>query len=227
MSIENFRNESSRVNVNHIKKGNLWYPPTKSLYSFLTRVERLELPKTFAVLGCADGNYVVPAARRGFEVLAIDIDTVALYGGRANIGGKDLEIIGMKKKLERLGLEEKVNIVRQSYLDYQPETTFSGVIVSESTHYQANSRYSLDERIAKIQSYLSIGGLFLLEYLHLSDRNSDLERFFTSKSLKSYFKPPQWKLISNKIKVYLEEPNIRNNSVHEINLGRLYSQKIK
>lgn len=215
--------------ISQIREGNLWYPPTKSLYAFLTQVERLGLglPKTLAVLGCADGNYVIPAAKRGFDVLAIDIDKIALYGGRTNIGGQDLEIVGMKRKLERLGLEDRVTIVDQSYLDYQPQTTYSGVIVSESTHYEANSEHSLDEIMVKVQSYVSVGGLFFFEHLHLSQKNSDPERYLTSERLSSYFKPPEWRLISNRNKVYLEEANIRINRVHEVVLGRLHAQRIK
>lgn len=211
--------------ISRIKKGNLWYPPTKSLYTFLTRLESLGLPKTLAVLGCADGNYVIPAARRGFEVLAIDIDRIALYGGKTNFGGKDLEILGLKKKLKRFGLEKNVKIVNESYFEYEKSQTYSGVITSESTHYQINSKHTLEKRLEIIESYVSVGGLLLFEYLHLSNRNSDPKRFLTSGQLDLFFKSPKWKIISNKNKTYVEEPNPRINEVHEIILGRLYAKR--
>lgn len=213
--------------ISHIKKGNLWYPPTKSIYSYLTHIEKLGLPKTLAVLGCADGNYVIPAARRGFKVLAIDIDKIALYGGQTCINGHQINIVGMRKKLIRLGLEKSVTIVDQSYLEYQPEMTYSGVITSESTHYEINtSKYSLIEMIDKIKSYVSVNGILLFEHLHLCPRNSNPKRYFTLDSLNSLFKNPQWKIISNKNKIYSEEPNIRTNEFHQTILGRLYAVKI-
>lgn len=213
--------------IDRIKKGNLWYPPTKSLYVFLDKIEQSGLPKTLAVLGCADGNYVVPAVKRGFKVLAIDIDEIALYGGDTFINNKKVKIIGMEKKLERLGLEKMVTIIKGSYLEYKTNLTYSGVIASESTHYEANSKYAPEEIMDIIKNYVSIEGLLLFEHIHYSQRNNDSKLYLTSGKLKSFFRLPCWKINSSKKKTYLEEPNIRKDKIHEIILGRLHAQRMR
>lgn len=210
-----------------LKRGRLWYPPTKSLYAFLDRVKNLNMPKNIAILGCADGNYVVPAVKKGFKVLAIDIDSTALYGGVVRIGNNDINIIGLNKKLWKIGLHKNVKIINSNYLKYKPKKSFAGVIVSEGLHYEANYAYSLEEIITKIKSYVSIGGLIFLEHLHLSKRNSNTDRFLTSSRLAGNFKFPKWKITSNKIKTYLESPNLRNKKRHKIIIGRLHAQRLK
>ena len=57
----------------------IWPEPTRRFFKFLSNIEHAGLPKTLAVLGCSDGTYVIPAARKGFDVLAIDNDRTALY----------------------------------------------------------------------------------------------------------------------------------------------------
>jgi hypothetical protein len=172
---------------NTIKKGNLWYPPTRSLYKFLNKVKNLKLPNELAVLGCADGNYVLPAVKRGFEVLAIDIDKTALYGGFSKIGDNTIKVMGLKNKLESINMRDKVKIVNQSYLEYEPNTSFSGVIVSEGLHYEVNKNYSLEEIIKKTQRYVNVGGLIMLEHLHFSKKNNDPIKYLTSEQLASFF----------------------------------------
>src|SRR5262245_20787117 len=64
--------------------------------------DRREQPD-LAVLGCADGKFVLPAARLGFRVLAIDIDEIALYGGpKPGVGGT----VTMPGLVARLGKEK-------------------------------------------------------------------------------------------------------------------------
>jgi len=157
----------------------------------------------------------------------MDIDKVALYGGVSKIGGENVEVMGLKKKLENIRKQDKVKIVNQSYLNYEPEFTFSGVIVSEGLHYEANINYSLEEIVKKIQTYVSVGGLIMVEHLHFSEKNNDPKRYLTSSQLAAFFDKTKWKVTSNKKKTYLEEANLRINRIHEVIIGRLYAQKLK
>ena len=73
-----------------MRTASLWGKPPSRFYRFLRKVSSLtcDSSPSLAVLGCADGKFVLPAARRGFNVLAIDVDHVALYGGlKPGIGG--------------------------------------------------------------------------------------------------------------------------------------------
>lgn len=56
-----------------MKTSSLWGQPQSRYYSYLARIEAAEATKApaLAVIGCADGKYVLPAARKGFDVWAV------------------------------------------------------------------------------------------------------------------------------------------------------------
>lgn len=206
----------------------IWSVAGPRFFRFLKRIEDRNLPKTLAVLGCSDGNYVLPAAKRGFDVLAIDIDSAALYGGTITLYGEEYEVMGLTNRLRAEGLARRVTVVDEDYVSYSPRNKFSGVFTSGSIHYQDNSRYSLSEMIGGIQSYVADGGVLFMEYIHRSKENSDpLRHFLTGKEVASFFPNTEWVVTSNKKKRYTENPNPRNPRVHDIIWGRLYAQKLK
>lgn len=204
----------------------LWPKPGRRFFEFLKRIEDINLPKTLAVLGCSDGNYVLPAAKRGFKVLAIDIDRVALYGGVIPLHGKDIEVMGLTNRLKVEGVEKQVTVVCDDSFAYNRRGSFSGVFTSGSIHYQNNSQYPLSQIINNLQSYVAPGGLLVMEYIHLSDENNNpLRHFVTGKEVMRFFPKAEWKVTSNKKKRYIEDPNPRNDLVHHITWGRLYAEK--
>lgn len=204
----------------------VWKPAGRRYAQFLNRVEQTGLPKTLAVLGCSDGNYVIPAAKRGFEVLAIDADEIALFGGETTIFGEQVELIGLKERVLSEGVESKVNIVHGDCFSYKPLKTYSGVFTSGSIHYDQNAHYNLEDILTKIQNYTSHCGILLIEYIYRDMENNDPRRhFITQEQIASYFPKDGWKITSNKKKRYVEEPNIRNDNIHEISWGRLYAEK--
>ncbi len=211
-----------------LKTSSIWPAPSQRFFRFLKKVEERNLPKTLAVLGCSDGNYVLPAAMRGFEVLAVDTDKIALYGGIIPLYRNDVEVMGLTNRLAIEGLENLVTVVCGDYISYNPRKSFSGVFTSGSLHYQDNSRYSLSQIINSIQSYVAPEGLLVMEYIHPSNENNDhLRHFVTGKQIASLFPETEWRLTSNKKRRYTEDPNPRNLNIHDIVWGRLYAQKLK
>lgn len=204
----------------------IWGRPNRSFYRFLAMVETSGLPKTLCVLGCSDGKFVIPAAKKGFTVLAIDIDTVALYGGEVDLLGELVHTVGMQRRLETKGLRDKVLIVNQSYLQYVPTMTYSGVFTSGSIHYAQNAGYPLEEVVRKIQSFVSPGGFLFQEYIHTSESDNDPGRHFLDKKrMAAFFNAPQWDVVKHRKKRYIEGPNPRNNQVHDIVWGSMLARK--
>jgi len=99
VSQDHARMRISACNSDHCKLypiiGSIWGKPNRSFYRFLAMIETVGLPKTLCVLGCSDGKFVIPAARKGFSVLALDIDTIALYGGEIDLLGEKVVNVGM------------------------------------------------------------------------------------------------------------------------------------
>lgn len=200
----------------------VWGKPNRSIYRFLRILEETDLPKTIAILGCSDGKFVLPAARKGFSVLAIDIDRVALYGGNMDIFGSVVPNIGMITRLKNENLLQKVEVVNQSFLEYILDQKYTGVFTSGSIHYGENSRYTLPEVVSKIQDYVTPQGLLFQEYIHTSDADNDPERHFVDKqTMNSFFGDPQWTILRHRKKQYLEGPNPRNDQEHIIVWGSI------
>lgn len=212
-----------------LKTSGIWTPPPREYFRFLERIEKKGLPRNLAVLGCADGNYVLAAARRGFNVLALDADQVALYGGTISAYGENVEVLGLEKRLKIEGLESNAQMVCDDFISYNPKTEFSGVFTSGSIHYQGNSRIPLDQIISSIQGYVVKGGLLVIEYIHpTKEENNDPKRhFLTQRQIARYFMDPYWRITSNKKKRYLEDPNPRNPRAHNITWGKLYAERLK
>jgi hypothetical protein len=179
-----------------------------------------------AILGCSDGTYVLPAARRGFEVLALDIDQVSLYGGMTKVGQEVTQVMGLEERLNREGLLDRVTIINEDYVTHTPGSLYSGVFTSGSVHYQENAKHSLADIIKSIQAYVAPRGILDLEYIHLSERNNNPDRYYlTRDEVTQYFQTNEWRVTSNKRKTYMEDPNPRNPEVHTITWGRLYAER--
>lgn len=210
-----------------LKTQSVWgYPPSR-FFQFLKQIEEKGLPKTLAVLGCSDGRYVIPAAKRKFEVLAVDIDETALFGEVSNnISGK-VKIGGLVDRIQQEDVVDQVTVVSQDFLTYNPTIAFSGVFTSGSIHYVENTKYTLAYIVDKIKGYVSNNGILLLEYIVPSISDNDPNKHFVSSAeMAKHFCSPEWKIISNKRKTYIEESNPRTQHVHSISWGRLYATKV-
>jgi hypothetical protein len=209
-----------------LQTSDMWPKAGPRYYRFLDNIAKAPLPKTLAVLGCADGTYVLPAAKRGFDVLAIDIDKVNLYGGVVSLYGNDVEVIGLDNRAKVEDVMQRITIVCQDCFTYKHVDTYSGVFASGLIHYQSNTRYPLCDILSSIQSYVTPGGLLLLEYIQPSDTNNDpLRHFVTSNHMAEFFPEELWCVKSNIKKEYTENPNPRNFQAHTIVWGRIYAQK--
>lgn len=207
-----------------VKTRSIWGNPSRIYFRFLGRLQDSNLPKTLCILGCSDGKFVIPAAKRGFSVLAIDIDRVALFGGSVNLFGRETAIQGLTKRLQIEDLTGMVEVVNKDFINYIPKTTFSGVFTSGSVHYAENAIYPFTQVVESVKKYVSSPGLLLFEYIHRSDFDNDEKRhFIVSRELASLFKEPDWIVTSNKKKIYVEDPNPRVKDIHQIVWGRLYA----
>lgn len=207
-------------------KDYLWDRPNQRYLLFLERVRNKGLPLNICILGASDGNYVIPAVRRGFKVTAFENDKVSLYGGTVSRGDKKFSTVGLFDHVVENKMQKDVNIIPKNFITYIGINTFSAVFTSGSIHYQDNSKYSLSKIIFRIQKYVSPNGLLLMEYIHKSVENNDPNRHFvTSNQLASFFNSNDWNITSNKKKEYIEAANPRNEKKHKLVWGRLYTTK--
>ena len=211
-----------------MKTKSIWNEPNERFYKYLKNVEKYNLEKNILVIGCSDGTYVIPAARKGFYVTALDIDKSAIYGSEPiMIDNKYIENIGLEGRLKKENLCDKVYYEVCDYMKWKSEKKYSLIFTSGSIHYEFNTKYNADDMIYKMIDMLCNNGILLLEYIH-EDENTDNNRHFVTKSFieKILKNRNDIRILSHKVKTYIEQANPRENKVHTIKWGRIYIQKL-
>lgn len=183
-----------------IKK--LWGTPPIRIYKYL-RLVTTNFPtdkiKKMCFLGASDGTDVLPAARKGFVVTAIDIDKTALYGGIINISGKKTIVEGLNNKVVEAGLVNKIKIVNSDFVTYKHKEQFEAVFTSGSIQYRYNTKYSLQHIIGSIKSYVAPEGFLLLEYMLPYKTGDKKKRYLITKNqMVSFFDSKEWLIISHR-----------------------------
>jgi hypothetical protein len=211
-----------------LKTTSVWGGIPPRFFRFLDMITEKGMPKTLCVIGCSDGRYVIPAAKRGFRVRAIDIDMKAIFGGIQTIKEKNITMEGLFTRIYKEGVSNLIEVVPRDFMKDKCKKRYSGVFTSGSIHYRENEQYSPQSLINKIKSYVSLGGILLLEYIHRSESRKDPFRYyFTKGEMENLFRDNRFKITSHKVKRYLESPNPRNPLIHEIEWARLYATRLK
>jgi hypothetical protein len=150
-----------------MKTASSWGSPPPRFYRFLKRVQLTQCPSydfDLAVLGCADGKFVLPAARKGLRVFAIDVDEIALFGGqKLGIGG-NVEVLGLSKRLKAEALSLAVTISKGDFAETPPVKCRS-VWVSGAVQYSFNQPKSAAQLVDKTTAYVASGGLLYIDYM--------------------------------------------------------------
>ncbi|MCK5601106.1 hypothetical protein KAR91_04500 [Candidatus Pacearchaeota archaeon] len=185
-----------------MKTKSLWGSPPGRFYNFLRRVEGAvgERPIQIGILGCADGKFVLPCARKGYQVLAIDTDHVALFGdstdGHKGAGERE----GLIHRLKKERLERYVSIFCDDFVHFSPSKRCHAVYTSGAINYSYDTRYSVSDMINKISTFVDDGGLIYFDYmLPLSGQMKKQRYYFKKGELRSYFQTPDWKLLYDRV----------------------------
>ena len=65
-----------------MKTKSIWGVPPKRLYKLVSLLENSNIKNpTACIVGCSDGKFLLPFARKHIKVVGYDIDKIALYGG--------------------------------------------------------------------------------------------------------------------------------------------------
>lgn len=122
--------------------------------------------RRLAVLGCADGKFVLPAARRNYAVLAIDVDQVALFGGTKEDQSGTVHIPGLVSRLVSEGLDKGVTVRCGDFVALRPEYgLFPAVHTSGSIQYSLNLPRTAGEILKAALGYVAPGGFFYIDYM--------------------------------------------------------------
>ena len=103
------RERTSNRKEQGMKTSSLWGQPQSRYYSYLARIEAAEATKApaLAVIGCADGTEVLPAARKGFDVWAVDVDDIAVNGGVKEDASGEVQVPGLVSRVKQENLSDR------------------------------------------------------------------------------------------------------------------------
>jgi hypothetical protein len=208
----------------------LWGATPSRYYRFLRLVEHeiASRPVRFAVLGCADGKFVLPAARRGFSVVAIDVDEVALFGGcKVEFDGTKVEMPGLLSRLQGERLEAQVQILSGDFVTLRCAKHFHAVFTSGAVQYSRNLVYSFDEIVKAVQSYVAPGGLLYVDYMLPWEEKYRGRPICPEKQAWTVAFPPlSWSVLHNRVVAPTSDgPHVEMPFVHHHQWGHLLAKK--
>lgn len=194
-----------------MRTASLWGAPPTRYYSFLRRLEHQAGggPLSLAVLGCADGKFVVPAARRGIRVWAVDIDEVTLFGGTkpggtkpgsSEPGSEPVRVPGLASRLAAERLEHLVEISHGDFTGMAPGRHFDGVLTSGALQYSSNTGHDLAEMVAAVGAHVRLSGLLYIDYmLPFEDKYKGRPNCPDASWWKDYFaRRAEWDVVYNR-----------------------------
>lgn len=235
------------------KTKSIWGNPPKRLYKLIKLAEEnIANNFTACIVGCSDGKFLLPFARKGIKVTGYEMDDTALYGGN-----KDFPIIKDKKtflysedfvskeykienryvcgiieRIEKEQLTKYVNIEKRDFYKNVPKEKFDVVFTSCSLHYSLNIQFTSKKKMEKLQSIVSDGGYLYVDYMMaIDEKNTDrypIDKYFRKGEMRKYF-DNSWKIISliEKNEPTFERAHVERTRDHFHRFGYVLAQKIK
>ena len=211
------------------RTASVWGPPPPRLYRFIHVVENA-FPRRrliFAVLGCSDGRFVLPLARRGHSVVALDVDTVALFGGAKKGPSGKVAVIGLTERLRRERLRHLVTIQHADYTTVTP-TASHGVFTSGSIHYSRNLAVPVAKLMERIKPFVRPHGYLYIDYmLPVEARHASRQNYLRRGELRKYFQASDWRILMDQVRPrFIERAHVDNPVDHYHQLGYFLAQRL-
>ena len=184
---------------------------TRTFFPLFARQCELERARTIAVVGAADGKFVIPMARAGASVTAIECDRAALDG--------------LRRRLDAEHLTDRVQIITTDVLDLVNFDIHDAVWTSCSWHYSRNHRRPLQEFTDSLERLCAPHGLLGAEYMMPTEpRHERIEHYLSEGRIRSYL--PRWSLIwETYTPVFDEAPHPGQPKPHQHRMGFFLGQR--
>lgn len=236
-----------------MKTKSIWGNPPKRLYKLINLgFSNIGNKYTACIVGCSDGKFLLPFARRGVHVTGYDIDDIALYGGYKDFpvrinntcykykkGFKSKEyklenkkVLGVTERLEFEGLSNYAHIEKRDFYKTVSDVKFDVVFTSCSLHYSVNKDFTLLYKTNKLKDIVKKGGYLYMDYMMAIDEN-DFElypknKFYRKGEILNYF-DESWEIVSIRENNFpsFEAAHVDCVKDHFHRFGYLLARKIK
>lgn len=182
------------------------------------------------IVGASDGRFVLPLAKYGYKILAIENDTVLIDGGTVS-GPNDttIKVLGLKKRLAIEKITSKVEILTKNFLDIKTSLKADAIFTSSTWDCTINHSRPLKEYIMRMQEIVKIGGIFCAEYMMPCEaRHKKIEHFLEEKQINNFFDSRKWQILEEFFTpVFKDEPHIGKITSHNHRMGFFMAKKLK
>jgi SAM-dependent methyltransferase len=193
---------------------------------FVHQLERAAATTVY-VVGASDGKFVLPLARRGLHVYAIERDQLALDGGPVTLPGPRHGVMdGLRRRLHTTDLNRHVEIIEADLLDLPTGLPPADAVwTSCSWHYSANHRRPLGNFLDSMKSLCRPGGLLGAEYMMpVEPRHIGIEHYPDLGELRHHF--VGWNVIwETHTPPFVEAPHVEHLDDHIHRMGLLIAAR--
>lgn len=202
---------------------------TKTFFPlFLDQLDRDHAESVY-VIGASDGKFVVPLARQGIEVYAIERSPLALDGGPVTMPGHVQGTMhGLRRRLAAEGLEDRVEIIEADVLELSGDTLepADAIWTSCSWHYSVNHRRSLARFIDTMKALCRApGGLLGAEYMMpVEPRHHGIEHYLEAGEIRHYL--TNWQILwETYTPPFVEAPHVEQLQEHIHRMGLVIARR--
>lgn len=184
---------------------------TRTFFPLFTRQCELENARTVAIIGAADGKFVLPLARAGIHVSAIDCDGDALDK--------------LRQRLAADGLTERVEIITGDVLDLIDFEVHDAVWTSCSWHYSRNHHRPLKEFVDALERLCAPHGLLGAEYMMpIEPHHQHIEHYLPEGRIRAYL--PDWQPVwETYTPTFDEAPHPGQPETHQHRMGMFIGRR--
>lgn len=198
----------------------LWQA-TRTFFPLFQRQAALAHARKIAIVGAADGKFVLPFARAGCTVTAIECDKLALDGAiQTQPGGSEMVIPGLRQRLKTEGLTDQVTVITADLLDLTDELELHDALwTSCSWHYSRNHTRPLKDFLDAFTALCTPAGLLGAEYMMPSEPKHDrIEHYLGEGQIRAYL--PGWSPIwETYTPLFEEDPHPGQPRRHQHRMG--------
>lgn len=205
----------------------VWEDTTTFFPLFLTLIEQRDC-QSVAVVGASDGKFVLPLARRGIRVIAVERDRTAVEGGPVLLPGDVATTMpGLRKRLAAEGLTDQVQILRADLLTLpDPAEPVDAVWTSCSWHYSINHHRPLADFISAMTHLCRPGGgIFGAEYMMpVEPRHFGIEHYLSEGNVRAFL--PGWRIDwETYTPPFVEAPHVEQLTPHVHRMGLIIATR--
>ncbi|GAA4536519.1 class I SAM-dependent methyltransferase [Amycolatopsis samaneae] len=205
----------------------LWAATRTFFPLFFETVQREPTISSVAVVGAADGKFVAPLAKAGYEVTAVDVNGSALFGTDGASSGQPEEAYdsgGLAGLVRQARLEDRVTIIEGDVRELEVPPC-DAVWTSCSWHYSLNHDQPLDVFIDALTRCVKHSGILGAEYfMPVSAAHVASEHYLEQGAIWSYLAgwSPTWDAYTP---AFVEQPHLAQPRPHIHRMGFVVARR--